>query len=206
MSSDRKIRVGDCRPRASARSSSRFISAIRTPRCMRSAAAIGRSSTRCGDRFGVKTRYTDYDALLAGSERRRRPHQLADCRSRAAVDRGAEGRQARREHGAGRDDRRRVPPDRRVAAQERQGLHDDGDRRLQPRVSVREGAVRLGRARPHPVPPRKPSAGHGRLARILGRLSADALRDALREPVPRARSASTPSTSSATDRDGSTKR
>ena len=29
-----------------------------------------------------------------------------------------------------------------------QGLHDDGDRRLQPRVPVRQGAVRQGRARP----------------------------------------------------------
>ena len=67
---------------------------------------------------------------------------------------------------------------------ERQGLHDDGDRRLQPRVPVREGAVRQGRARPDPVPARQPSAGHGRLAGLLGRLSADALRDALRQPVP----------------------
>ena len=39
----------------------------------------------CGDRFGVKARYTDYDELLAGPERRRRPHQLADPRPRAAV-------------------------------------------------------------------------------------------------------------------------
>ncbi len=42
---------------------------------------------------------------------------------------------------------RRVQADRRGAAQERQGLHDDGDGRLQPRVSVRQGAVRQGRAR-----------------------------------------------------------
>ena len=42
---------------------------------------------------------------------------------------------------------RGVPADRRGAAQERQGLHDDGDRRLQPRVPVRQGAVRQGRAR-----------------------------------------------------------
>ena len=34
-----------------------------------------------GDRFGVKVRYTEYDALLADPERRRGPHQLADCPS-----------------------------------------------------------------------------------------------------------------------------
>ena len=137
-----------------------------------------------GDRFGIETRYTSYEDAAEGPQRRRRPHQLADRRPRAAVDRGAQGRQARRQHGAGGDDDRRVPADRRVAAQERQGLHDDGDRRLQPRVPVREGAVRQGRARPDPVHARQPSAGHGRLAGLLGGLSADALRDALRQPVP----------------------
>ena len=74
--------------------------------------------------------------------------------------------------------------DRRGAAQERQGLHDDGDRRLQPRVPVREGAVRRGRARADPVPARQPPAGHGGLAGLLGRLPADALRHALRQPLP----------------------
>ena len=54
--------------------------------------------------------------------------------------------------------------DRRAAAEDRQGLHDDGDGRLQPRVPVRQGPVRPRRARPHPVPPRQPPAGHGRLA------------------------------------------
>ena len=43
----------------------------------------------CGDRFGVKVRYTDYDAAARGPECRCRSHQLADRRSRAAVDRRA---------------------------------------------------------------------------------------------------------------------
>ena len=49
----------------SAPSSSRFTSVIRTPRCTRSAGAIEKELDACGDRFGVKARYTDYDALLA---------------------------------------------------------------------------------------------------------------------------------------------
>ena len=138
----------------------------------------------CGDRFGIATRYTSYEEMLAGSGPRRRPHQLADPRPRAAVDRRAQGRQARRLHRAGGDHHRRVPADRRGAAHERQGLHDDGDRRLQPRVPLRQGAVRQGRTRPDPVPARQPPAGHGRLARLLGGLSADALRHALRQPLP----------------------
>ena len=43
----------------------------------------------CGDRYGIKARYTDYRELLEGPERRRRPHQLADPRPRLDVDRGA---------------------------------------------------------------------------------------------------------------------
>ena len=156
-----------------------------------------------GDRFGIETRYTSYDDMLKDPEHRRGPHQLAHRRSRAAVDRGAEGRQARRVHGAGGDDDRRVPADRRGAAQERQDLHDDGDRRLQPRVPVREGAVRHGRARAHPVPARQPPAGHGRLAGLLGgfppmHYATHCVSPCLALP------ASTPSTSSATDRAGST--
>ena len=46
----------------------------------------------CGDRFGIKARYTSYEELLADPERRRGPHQLADRRPRAAVDCRAEGR------------------------------------------------------------------------------------------------------------------
>ena len=158
----------------------------------------------CGDRFGVKVRHTELRRAAEGPQRRRGPHQLADRGPRAAGDRGAEGRQARGEHRADRHHDRRVPPDRRVAAQERQGLHDDGDRRLQPRIPVREGTARRGRAGPHSVHARQPPAGHGRLARLLGGLPADALRHALRQPVPGAGRASTPSTSSATDRAAST--
>ena len=43
----------------------------------------------CGDRYGIKTRYTDYRELLKDPEHRRRPHQLADPRPRLDVGRGA---------------------------------------------------------------------------------------------------------------------
>ena len=137
---------------------------------------------------------------------RRRARQLADCGPRAAVDCRAEGRQARRQHGPRRDDGGRVPADRRRAAQVRQGLHDDGDRRLQPRIPLRQGAVRHRRARTHPVPPRQPPAGHGRAGPDTGK----GFRRCTTRRTASARasrsSASTPSTSSATARDGSTRR
>ena len=41
-----------------------------------------------------------------------------------------------------------------------------------------------GELGPHPVPARLAPAGHGRLARLLGGPAADALRHALREPLP----------------------
>ena len=59
----------------------------------------------CGDRYGIKARYTDYRRAAQGPEHRRRPHQLADPRPRLDVDRGAEGRQARRLHRADGHDR-----------------------------------------------------------------------------------------------------
>ena len=127
--------------------------------------------------------------LRAGArrpERRRRSHQLADRGSRAAGDRRAPSRKARGQHGTCGDHYRRVPSDRRGAATERQGVHDDGDRRVQPRVPVCEGAVRPRRAGADPVSAGKPPAGHGGLARLLGRLSPDALRNPLCEPVSRA--------------------
>jgi hypothetical protein len=40
-----------------------------------------------------------------------------------------------------------------------------------------------GRTRPHSVSPRKPSAGHGGMAWLLGGLPTDALRDPLRQSV-----------------------
>ena len=159
-----------------------------------------------GDRFGVKTRYTDYDELLKDPERRRRPHQLADRRPRAAGDRGAEGRQARRQHGAGGDDDRRVPADRRAAAHERQGLHDDGDRRLQPRVPVREGAVRQGRARAASSSCAAAISRTWTAGRATGRASRRCTtRRTASAPASRS-SASTPNTSSATAPDASTRR
>ena len=65
-------------------------------------------------------------------QRRRRPHQLADPRPRPAERRRAEGRQARRLHRADGHERRGVQGGRRGPAGLGQGLHDDGDGRLQP--------------------------------------------------------------------------
>ncbi len=138
----------------------------------------------CGDRFGIKIRYTDYAKLLADPNVDA-VHINSPIPDHAAAEPGRpQGRQARRLHRADGDQRRGMQANRRGPAQQRQGLHDDGDRRLQPRIPVREGAVRQGRAGPDSVPARQPSAGHGRLARLLARPAADALRHALRQPVP----------------------
>ena len=157
----------------------------------------------CGDRFGIEQALHRLSRSCSRPERRRRPHQLADPRPRPAVDRGAQGRQARRLHRADGDDRRRVPADRRGAARQRQGLHDDGDGRLQPRVPVRQGAVRQGRARPDPVPARQPPAGHGRLAGTTGRASRRCATRRTASARAWRSSASTPRASSATARAGS---
>ena len=116
--------------------------AIRTPRCTPSAGATGRSSTTCGDRFGIGKRYTDYDELLKD------PNVDAVHINSPIPDHAPQSIAALK---AGKHvactvpmatTHRRVPADRRGAADERQGLHDDGDGRLQPRVPVRQGAVR----------------------------------------------------------------
>ena len=54
----------------------------------------------CGDRFGVKVRYTRLRGAARRPQRRRGAHQLADRGSRAAVDCRAGRRQARGQHGA----------------------------------------------------------------------------------------------------------
>ena len=154
----------------------------------------------CGDRYRIKARYTDYRELLkdpnVDAVHINSPIPDHAWMSIAALKAG--------KHVActvpmATSDRR-VPADRRGPAGQRQDLHDDGDRRLQPRVSVREGAVRQGRAGPAPVPARQPPAGHGRLARLLARPAADVVRHALRQPLPGASWASTPRASSATAR------
>ena len=116
--------------------------------------------------------------------RRRGPHQLADPGPRLAVDRRARGGQARRLHRADGHDRRGVRQDRRRPAEVGQGLHDDGDRGLQPRIPLRQGPLRQGRTRQDPVPPGLAPAGHGRLARLLGGPAPHVLRHPLREPLP----------------------
>ena len=169
----------------------------------RSAAATGRGSTSSATATKITDAVHRLSRAAQGPERRCGPHQLADPRPRLDVDRGPQGRQARGLHRADGHVDRRVPPDRRGPAQAAASLHDDGDGRLQPRVPVRQGAVRQGRARPAPVPPRQPPAGHGRLARLLAGPAADVVRHALRQPLPGASWASTPRASSATARAGS---
>ena len=73
------------RPRASGPSSSRSTSGTRTPTCTPSASATEQKLDEVGDAFGIAKRYTDYRRAAAGPGRRRRPHQLADPRSRAAM-------------------------------------------------------------------------------------------------------------------------
>ena len=138
----------------------------------------------CGDRFGVKTRYTDYEGML------RDPNIDAVHINSPIADHAPQSIAALKagKHVASTvpaattiDECRQI-----VELQRRSGkvymmmetvvysreylfvkeLYDHGE---------------LGR---DPVSARQPPAGHGRVAGVLGRLSADALRDALREPVP----------------------
>ena len=139
----------------SAPSSSPSIRPTRTPRCTPSAGGTRPSSTRCGDQFGVEERYTDYDELLEdpnvdavhinSPDPRPRPAEPSP-RSRPASTSPAPCRWALRI-----DECKQIVE---AAAKERQGLHDDGDGRLQPRVSLRQGPVRSRRAGPDPVPAR----------------------------------------------------
>ena len=157
----------------------------------------------CGDRYGIKTRYTDYRELLKDPNIDA-VHINSPIPDHAWMSVEAlEGRQARRLHRADGDVDRRMPPDRRSPARQRQDLHDDGDGRLQPRVPVRQGAVRQGRAGPAPVPARQPPARHGRLARLLAGPAADVVRHALRQPLPGDPGQACPAASSATARAGS---
>ena len=118
-------------------------------------------------------------------ERRRRPHQLARSpttpRRRSPPCKAGKHVACTVPMGVDIDECRQIVE---LQTTDRQGLHDDGDGRLQPRIPVRQGAVRQGRAGPDPVPARQPPAGHGRLARLLARLAADVVRHALRQPVP----------------------
>ena len=161
------------------------------------------SSTRSATGSAIKTRYTDYDELL-NDPNVDAVHINSPIPDHAPQsDRGAEGRQARRLHRADGHDDRGVPADRRGAARSGQGLHDDGDGRLQPRVPVRQGAVRQGRARAGS----SSSAAATSRTWTAGRTTGRACRRCSTPRTASARawrsSASTPSTSSATARAGS---
>ena len=96
----------------------------------------------CGERYGIKARYTDYRDLLKD------PNIDAVHINSPIPDHAWMSIEALN---AGKHVACTVPMgtsideckrDRRSPAQERQDLHDDGNGRLQPRVSVRQGAVR----------------------------------------------------------------
>ena len=99
-----------------------------------------------------------------------------DPGARGADPRGARGRQARGLHRADGQQRRGLPADRRDRRARGQGLHDDGDRRVQPRVPVHEGPPRPRRAWTPAVRAGLAHAGHGGLAGLLAGPAADALR------------------------------
>ncbi len=84
----------------------------------------------CGGRFGIKARYTDYRELLKDPDVDA-VHINSPIPDHAWMSVAAlEGRQARRVHRPHGHVDRRMPPDRRSPAHERQDLHDDGDGRL----------------------------------------------------------------------------
>ena len=139
----------------------------------------------CGDRFGIAKRYTSYEEMLRDPERRRGPHQLADRGPRAAVDRRAEGRQARRQHRA----RRRRPIDECRQIVEAQRASGTVYMMMETVVYSREylfvkelydqgklGRIQFLRGSHQQDMDGWPGYWEG--------LPADALRDALRQPVP----------------------
>ena len=139
-----------------------------------------------GDQFGVEKRYTDYRDLLKDPDidavHINSPipdHAWMTVEALKAgkhvactVPMATSIEDCKQIVGRGRADRPQV--------------HDDGDRRLCPRVPLHQAALRLGRARQAAVPAGQPHAGHGRLARLLARAAADVVRDALRGPDARA--------------------
>ncbi len=85
----------------------------------------------CGDRWKIAKRYTEFADVLKDPDVDA-VHINSPIQDHAlAVDRRARGRQARRLHGADGHDDRGMRQDRRGAAEVGQGLHDDGDGRLQ---------------------------------------------------------------------------
>ncbi len=139
-----------------------------------------------GDYWGVAKRYTDYAELLKDPNVDAVHINSPIPNHGGAVDRRAQGRQARRLHRADGDYGRGLPRDHPAHPGDRAQVHDDGNRRLCPRVPFHERTARQGRARQTPVRPGEPSAGHGWLAELLARPSADVVRHALRRPGARA--------------------
>ncbi len=137
------------------------------------------SATRSASPCGTRSSKTCWP-----TQRRRHPHQHADSRSCRAKPGRAAGRQARGLHGADGHHDRRMPRDRRGPAAS--GKHY---MMMETVVYSREflfvkQLYEQRRAGPDPVPARLAPAGDGRLARLLGRPAADALRHALRQSLP----------------------
>jgi hypothetical protein len=99
-----------------------------------------------GDRRQVRHRKT-----LSGLRRRCSPIRTSTPSTSTrrspttrAVDRRAQGGQTRRLHRADGHQRRGLPRHRRNSREDRPPLHDDGDRRVRPRVPLHEGALQKG--------------------------------------------------------------
>ena len=138
----------------------------------------------CGDRFGIKTRYTSYEEML------RDPNIDAVHINSPIADHAPQSIAALK---AGKHVASTVPAattiDECRQIVELQRRSGKVYMMMETVVYSREylfvkELYDQRRARADSVPARQPPAGHGGLAGVLGRLPADALRDALREPVP----------------------
>ena len=167
--------------------------------CRRSAKDLD----ECGDRWGIGKRYTDFEDVLndpnIDAVHINSPIPDHASQSLAALEAGKHVACTVPMATTVEECRKIVEAQRRVG----QGLHDDGDGRLQPRVPVRQGAVRQRRARA------RSSSSADRTSRTwpAGRATGRACRRCTTPPTASAPawrcSASTPSTSSATARAGS---
>ncbi len=140
---------------------------------------------KVGDMFKVERRYTRYEDMLKDKDIDA-IHVVTPIAAHAPMThRRPGGGQARLQHRPHGHHGEGLPAGRRGAQEDRQGLHDDGDRGVHARVPLREGDGGQGRAGQDPVPPRLPPAEHepARLARLLVRLPAHALRHPRGEPA-----------------------
>ena len=97
---------------------------------------------RCGNRFGIPVRYTDFNDVLK-DPKVDAVHINSPIPDHACTKPGrSQGRQTRRLHRTDGHHGQRVPGrSSRPSVQSGKSLHDDGDGGLQSRIPVRQGAV-----------------------------------------------------------------